>query len=243
MTPKVLWLVTARSGSKGLPGKNVKPLGGRPLLAHRVVSAREIAPKEDVWISTESAEYARIAESFGASAPFLRPEELATDSAKSADVALHAMRFAETAGRKYGAIAVLEPTSPFITSAELFGAAELLFSDPKADAVVATRRVRPSTFYVQEESRYLDKVARNIASAGALRRQDEKPEITMSGGFYIAKWEFFKKHATFYSERTLAYTVPNLHGLEIDEPADWAWAEYLVEKGLAGLPAEKACAR
>jgi CMP-N-acetylneuraminic acid synthetase len=153
------------------------------------------------------------------------------------------MRHAETLGRKYDAIAILEPTSPFITSAELSAAARELFADDKADAVVATRRVRPSTFYVQEESRYLDKVARNIAGKGQLRRQDEKEEITMSGGFYIARWEFFKKHMTFYSEKTLSFLVPDLHGLEIDEPVDWTWAEFLVEKGLAGLPAEKAGAR
>lgn len=233
---KTLWLVTARAGSKSILDKNVRLLGGRPLLAHRILSALEIAPPEDVWISTDSAEYARIAESFGARVPFLRPAELASDAAKSADVAVHAMRWAEKEGRRYDAIAILEPTSPFVTSAELAQGVSMLFADPQADAVVATRLVRPSTFFVQPESLYLDKLARNIASQGALRRQDEKPDITPSGGFYIARWDFFLEKRTFYTEKTLSCLVPDLHGLEIDEPTDWAWAEFLVERRLVPLP-------
>ncbi len=227
---KVLWLVAARSGSKSVPHKNIRELGGCPLLAYRIKTAAAIAAPEDIWISTDSQEYADIAREYGAVVPFLRPAELSGDSAKSVDVVLHAMDWAERMGRKYHAIGLLEPTSPFVPSRELAAAAAALLANVEAEAVVAVRQVRPSTFYVQEESRYLDVVARNIRQASVLRRQDEKREITPSGGFYIAKWDSFKKERSFYTEKTLSWLLQDQNSLEIDEPIDWLWAQFLLEK-------------
>lgn len=201
-----------------------------PLLAYRIKNATAFAAGEDVWISTDSREYADIAEKYGAHVPFLRPEELSGDLAKSVDVVLHAMAWAEKQGRTYEAIGLLEPTSPFVPSRELSAAATELLSDQMADAMVAVRQVRPSTFYVQEEGPYLDVLAKNIRQAGVLRRQDEKREITPSGGFYIAKWDRFKTEKTFYTEKTRSWLLEDQHSLEIDEPMDWLWAQFLWEK-------------
>src|SRR4051812_27981098 len=139
-TGKVLWLMTARAGSKSIPHKNIKPLGGLPLLAHRILSAGAIARPEDIWISTDSQEYADIARAHGAAAPFLRPAELASDTAKSSDVVLHAMDWAESHGRSYSAVCVLEPTSPFIYARHLKEAAARLLDDPEAENIVAVRQ-------------------------------------------------------------------------------------------------------
>lgn len=227
---KVLWVITARSGSKSIPDKNIKLLGGIPLLVWRIKAALEIANKEDIWVSTDSEHYAGIAKRYGANVPFLRPPDLATDTAKSADVVLHAMDWAESKGGNYDAVGLLEPTSPFIQSSRLAEAVNNLFGEDEAENIVAVRVVKPSSFYIQEDSKYLSVIARNIASKGLLRRQDEKKEITPSGGLYIAKWEAFKKNRTFYTSKTLSYMVPDLDGLEIDEPIDWEWAEFLIEK-------------
>lgn len=227
---KILWLIAARSGSKSVPHKNIRELAGLPLLAYRIKTAAAIARKEDVWISTDSQEYADIAKRYGATVPFLRPEELAGDLAKSVDVVLHAMEYAEKLGFSYEAIGLLEPTSPFVPSSALSDAAELLLNDEEADAIVAVRQVRPSTFYVQEEGKYLDVLARNIREAGVLRRQDEKREVTPSGGFYIAKWNSFKREKTFYTEKTLSWLLPDENSLEIDEPMDWLWAQFVLER-------------
>lgn len=232
---KILWLITARSGSKSIPDKNIKQLGGIPLLAYRVKSVLSFADHKDVWISTDSQAYADIAESFGATVPFIRPTELASDTAKSTDVVLHAMKWAESIGRNYEAIGLLEPTSPFIKPDYLVQGANSLFNNEEAEAIVAVREVRPSTFYVQEMDQYLEKIANNIASQGILRRQDEKEEITPSGGFYISKWDIFKEKKSFYTNRTLPFLVPDIHGLEIDEPLDWMWAEFLMEKKIIDI--------
>jgi N-acylneuraminate cytidylyltransferase/CMP-N,N'-diacetyllegionaminic acid synthase len=227
---RLLWLIAARSESKSIPDKNIKPLGGIPLLAWRIKSALKIANKEDIWVSTDSKHYADIARKYGAFVPFIRPSELSTDTAKSADVVLHAMNWAESIERNYDAVGLLEPTSPFIKSSRLEEAVDNLFMEEEAENIVAVRVVKPSSFYIQEDTKYLSVIARNIASKGLLRRQDEKKEITPSGGLYIAKWGAFKRNRTFYTNKTLSYVVPDLEGLEIDEPIDWEWAEFLIEK-------------
>lgn len=233
----VLWLVAARSGSKSVPDKNIKKLGDLPLLAYRIKAALCIAQGKDVWLSTDSEYYAQIGKNYGAYIPFLRPPELATDTAKSSDVVLHAMNWAETMGLRYRAIGLLEPTAPFISSEQLVQATIKLFNNPRADSIVAVRQVRPSTLYVQEEGEYLQKIAHNIHSEGLLRRQEEKVEITPSGGFYISKWDRFKELKTFYTPNTLSFRVPEINGLEIDETIDWYWAEYLLEQNFISCEA------
>ena len=235
MNKNVLWLIAARSGSKSVPDKNIKLLGEMPLLAYRIKTALCIAKEKDVWLSTDSEQYAAIGRNYGATIPFLRPAVLATDTAKSADVVLHAMQWAEQNGLQYSAIGLLEPTAPFVSSTQLAQAVDFLFADEMASSIVAVRQVRPSTFYVQEEERYLAAIARNIHSQGIMRRQEENVEITPSGGFYIAKWDRFKDLQTFYTPYTLSFRVPDLNGLEIDEALDWQWAEYLIIKRLIRL--------
>lgn len=232
---KVLWIIAARSGSKSIKDKNIKLLGGVPLLAYRIKSVLKITEEENVWISTDSRKYADIAREYGAFVPFLRPTELATDTAKSVDVVLHAMNLAELSGRKYDAVGLLEPTSPFIKSSSYTEALNKLFMDEESENIVAVRTVRPGTFYIQEDDKYLSVIAGNIASKGIVRRQDEKREITPSGGFYISKWESFKKNQTFYTEKTLSFLVSDLEGLEIDEPIDLEWAEFLLERNIIDI--------
>ncbi len=231
----ILWLVTARSGSKSIPHKNIKLLGGLPLLAHRLLSAAAIAEPGDIWISTDSRDYADIAKAHGASVPFLRPPELSGDTAKSSDVVLHAMDWAERAGKRYAAVCVLEPTSPFIYAGQLRAAAAKLLDSPGAENIVAVRHVRPSTHEVQAMGPYLDILAERIRHTAITRRQDEAVEVTPSGGFYIAKWESFRRNQGFYTDLTMPYLVPDQCALEIDEPMDWAWAEFLVEKKLVDM--------
>ena len=228
----ILWLISARAGSKSILNKNIKVLCGFPLLAYRIKTALAISRPCDVWVSTDSQEYADIAKSYGAVIPFLRPDILSTDNASSVDVVLHAMLHAEKLGKKYDAIGLLEPTSPFITSKQLSESLNELFNDKDAENIVAVRSVRPHTYFVQEKSKYLNTLANKFNLSSKLRRQDRTDEITPSGGFYISKWNSFLKNKTFYTEKTLQFQVSDFHGIEIDEPVDWLWAEFLLEKSI-----------
>lgn len=230
-----LWLITARSGSKSIPGKNIKPLHGIPLMCYRIKTALSLFPAWDVWLSTDSEEYAKIAADTGATIPFLRPDHLSTDSASSVDVVLHAMNHAEGSGKKYSFIGLLEPTSPFVYKDDLLNGLIRLQKDPAATAVVAVREAKPNTIFIQDDARYLDSVAANLEKLEKIGRQQFKKQITPSGGFYISGWNAFRQHRTFYSGTTLSYLLPEICGLEIDEPMDWSLAEFLIEKGFIDL--------
>lgn len=228
MAGKVLWLVTARSGSKSIPDKNIKKLGEYPLLAYRIKTALTISEGDHVWCSTDSEIYASIAQQYGAKTPFIRPEELATDQVSSVDVVLHAMHYATEHGYQYDYLGLLEPTSPFVYYQDLIHAVKRLDETDEADAIVAVRESRPNTYFIQVYKEYLDDLSSRLGNSRDYTRQDFEKEITPSGGFYIAKWDKFYKQKTFYTAKTLAYLLPDECTIEIDEPVDWEWAEFLL---------------
>lgn len=232
MINDILWLVAARSGSKSIPDKNIKLLGEIPLLAYRIKSAISISPNENVWISTDSEQYAEIGKQHGAVVPFIRPIELASDTASSVDVVLHAINEAEKKGLHFKALGLLEPTSPFITFGQLQNACELLLLNEEADSIVAVKETRPNSFFIQQESMYLSELAERLSKIKFQGRQSFKKEITPSGGFYIVKWDNFKIKKAFYTPKTMSYLVNVENELEIDEPIDWKFAEFILQSGM-----------
>ena len=227
---KILWVITARSGSKSIPNKNIKILGGNPLIKYMIESALNTNVSKDVWVSTDSKEYAKIALKFKAEIPFIRPSNLATDDASSFDVVLHAMEHANKIGLEYDFIGHLEPTNPFIKSVHLENALFLLENTKYASSVVATVETRTNTIFIQDDSKYLKTLAKRLNNLRKLGRQNFKKEITPSGGLYISKWNEFLRNKSFYTQKTLSFEVDNIAGLEIDEPIDWELAEFIMNK-------------
>ncbi|MBS1660114.1 MAG: acylneuraminate cytidylyltransferase family protein [Bacteroidetes bacterium] len=226
----ILWLIPARAGSKSVPGKNIKPLNGMPLMTYRIKTALALSPAEKVWCSTDDKDYAEIAKKAGATIPFMRPAELATDTASSADVVLHAMDHAEKGGWKPDFLGLLEPTSPLVFKTDLLQACQRLQEDPQASAIVAVREARPNTIFIQDETQYMDELAQRLENRAKMGRQAFKRQITPSGGFYITRWDAFREKKTFYTAATLPYLLPEPCTLEIDDPIDWQFAEFLLEK-------------
>ena len=232
MNDNVLWLIAARSGSKSIANKNIKLLDGIPLINYKIKTALSVAKKENVWVSTDSEEYADIAIKAGATVPFIRPSELANDHASSSDVVLHAMDYSEQLGFTYSTIGLLEPTSPFVYYEDILKAIKILNSTKEASSIVAVEETRPNTFFIQDDSKFLTILAARFGSKERLDRQAFKKQITPSGGFYISQWDAFKKLKTFYSKYTLSYILQPESALEIDEPIDWEWAEFLLANNL-----------
>ena len=230
MTQKILWLVVARSGSKSIPDKNIKLLSGLPLLTYRIRSAKKTKYPEFVWISTDSKKYASIALKHGAEVNFIRPKKLAEDNTDSVDVVLHAMNYANDNNYHFDYIGLLEPTSPFINSDQLDKALKKLIKNPIADSIVAVKESRPNTIFIQDESIFLDKIAKNIKKHKKIGRQNFIKQITPSGGFYISKWESFLNKKTFYTSKTIHFLVDEISALEIDEPIDFLFAEFISQK-------------
>ena len=124
-----LFVIPARGGSKGLPGKNIKDLCGKPLIAHSIDIARAFVGDEDICVSTDSEEIKQVVENYGLSVPFFRPDYLATDTATSNDVLIHAVNFFKQQGREYKKLVLLQPTSPLRTVDDVFGCIKLYRED------------------------------------------------------------------------------------------------------------------
>ena len=229
MDKEILWLITARAGSKSIKNKNIKLLNDIPLIEYRIKSALSISKKENVWVSTDSKEYASIARKAGATVPFIRPKKLANDTATSNDVVLHAMDYAEKLGLNFSYIALLQPTSPFVYSSDLLSALIQLRENDTAYSIVSVKEARPNTFSIQDDSEFLDTLSKRFKKKKLVGRQQFTKQITPSGGFYISKWHQFRLEKTFYTKKTLAYLMTDECSLDIDEPTDWDLAEFFIK--------------
>lgn len=234
---KVLFLITARGGSKGVPGKNLREIGGISLVGFKALSARQSRHCDRLIISTDCAKIQQDALKYGVEVPFTRPAELATDTAKSGPVISHAMDWIEAEGRQaYDAVMLLEPSSPFAKARDYDGAIETMVRTG-ANAVVAVRPSDVSSTVIgplDSEGRLtavLDKMHAALSQTG--QRQTLGSEYTMSGAFYLFKWDYFKRHNWIYQDRLGVYGYPMdaIHSVEIDEPIHLLWAEFLVEQG------------
>lgn len=234
---KVLFLIAARGGSKGVPRKNIKLLGKLPLIAYKIIAAKKCQVDKRIIVSTEDCEIAKIAEQYGAEVPFMRPEELATDEASSMDVVLHAMEWVEkNDNQKYDYICLLEPSSPFATYSDLEKALHLI-QESDADTLLGMKEVEVNTVFIHEldESGKLSYFYECISRLRGERRQDYKKQYTMNGCMYIAKWEYFKENRLFHSMNSVPYIMPDEKSIEIDSMYNFNIATYLVENQIIDL--------
>jgi CMP-N,N'-diacetyllegionaminic acid synthase len=238
---KVLFLITARGGSKGVPGKNLRRIHGLSLVGYKAVSASRSRYCSRLIISTDSPEIQSEARAHGVEVPFTRPAELASDTAKSGPVIAHAMEWIEREGHSdYNAVMLLEPSSPFARARDYDAAVELMMAHD-ADAVVGVTSVHASSTVIGplgpsgELTAIVDKMHAAREQAG--QRQTLGVEYTMNGALYLFKWDYFKQHQWIYHDRekVFGYVMDPLYSVEIDEPRDLLWAEFLAGGGHLSL--------
>jgi N-acylneuraminate cytidylyltransferase len=229
---KFLALVTARGGSKGVSRKNVKLLGGKPLIWYTYQSAKESSLFSEIVLSTEDDEIAAIGKMIGFDVPFKRPEYLASDVSKSIDVVNHALDTMDKLGHKYDAVVLLQPTSPFREKG-LIKRSVQKFIDSHADSLVSVRKVphqfNPHWVFEPNDDGYL-KIATSDKTLIS-RRQDLPEAYFRDGQVYISSVNLIKNHNTFLGER-LTYVVNSYCGSEvnIDNLSDWDKAENFIEQ-------------
>jgi len=226
---KILGLITARGGSKGIPGKNIKLLGGKPLISYTIESAKN-SELEDVIVSTDSLEIAEISKMSGANVPFIRPAELATDSAKSIDVIQHAVKYLESTNKNYDAICLLQPTTPFREKG-LINDCIKKFTSGDFDSLITVLPVphefNPHWIFEPSKDGYL-KIAtgeKHIIS----RRQDLPEAYFRDGSIYLTKTSVLKNGSLYGDKIGYMVTNPEKH-INLDTPKDWEKAEYLLSK-------------
>jgi CMP-N,N'-diacetyllegionaminic acid synthase len=231
---RILHLITARGGSKGVPGKNLREIGGLSLVGFKARAARRSHVCARLVISTDSEDIAREARRHDCDVPFMRPAELASDTARSADVIAHAIEWFESQGERFDAIMLLEPSSPFARPADLDGAVGLM-EKTGANAVVGMRRMEVSSVFVgtMDDHGRISEIISKMHGQTAALRQETRPEFTMNGGLYLFGWDYFKKHRNIYHDAAGVYgwVMPDELSIEIDEMRDMHHAEFLVDKG------------
>ena len=228
---KVLALIPARGGSKGLPGKNIKDLCGMPLLAWPIRAARESNYIDQVIVSTENKNYADIARSYGASVPFIRPAKLARDDSGTYLVVEHALNYLKSQNEIYDYMVLLEPTSPLTTSKDIDEALKLLISKRDlADSVVGVSKVEAThpVFDVRINDKGL--IEPYVGNGfNNFKRQEIDKLYYFEGSLYISDLAILIREKSFYHNRTLPYIVPRWKAIEIDELVDYVCAEAILQ--------------
>lgn len=223
----VLGLVTARGGSKGVPRKNVRDLGGRPLIARSIEVALASRWIDRVVVSTDDDEIMAASRVAGAEVPFRRPAELSGDASPHIDVVVHAIEHVRASGYDPEYVLLLQPTSPFRTVADIDASVAIAHAG-SAEAVVSVT-----------ESPHHPVLCRTIDAAGRLqklvttgpaypRRQDLPDIYALNGAIFLCKTQVLLEQRTFYPEDTHAYVMPASRSLEIDTLWDWHLAEALL---------------
>ncbi len=217
----VLAVITARGGSKGVPRKNVRPLGGQPLIAWTVRAALEAACVARVVVSTDDEEIARAARDAGAEVPFLRPAALASDAATSVDVMAHAL----DAVPGFDRAVLLQPTSPFRTGVDLDAGFALWQGVLGAGGCVSVCEAAESPWlmYGRDGSGQLERLLPE--PPGRTRRQDLPKALVLNGAFYFVDVARFRHERRFLFADSLGFEMPVERSLDIDTPADFEAAE------------------
>lgn len=224
--------ICARGGSKGLPGKNIRPFHGAPLIVHTIEHALGCPGIEGVYVSTDDTQIAEVARAAGATVPFQRPAELASDEAGKLPVIEHLVKFLEAEGEDIGRIVDLQPTSPLRHSSDIEAA---LKERPDADLVVSVCEAHDNPYFNLVE-RGSDGMVRLCQGDGTLRRQAAPAVYALNGSIYVWQRAALAKAARkgLWSVRVAPFVMPRWKSVDIDTLDDFEYAEWLYARHRAG---------
>lgn len=225
---KLLALVPARGGSKRVPNKNIRELGGKPLIRWTLDAAIGIPEIADVLVSTDSPEIAKAAKEAGALVPWLRPAELASDTATALSVCRHALEWYENYKGSVDGILLLQPTSPFRTQESIVRAVDLFRAHPQRSIVsYSPAESHPLWCYRIEE----DMVQPYVEGSHKPNRSQDLPSAyVINGAIYIASPAYLKQHGSFIGHDTVPLIMDDMsESLDIDTEMDWNFARFLNE--------------
>lgn len=219
-----LYLIPARGGSKGIPGKNIKPFLGKPLICHAIDQAREAGADDcDICVSTDSDDIRRVVEEYGLKVPFLRPAELATDTAGTYGVILHALEWYRERGREYDVVVLLQTTSPLRCAADIREAVALW--RPGIDMVVSVCEASANPYYNIFEADADGNLHISKGDGLFTRRQDAPKVWEYNGAVYVMAVPSLLRMPYSQFPVRKPYIMPADRSVDLDTPADWLRAE------------------
>lgn len=228
---KILAIIPARGGSKGIPRKNVKAISGKPMIQYTIEAAKECPYIDKVVVSTEDEEIADISMRAGAIVPFSRPEELATDEAKTIDVVMHAVEFYERKAERFDIIVLLQPTSPLRNAEDITKALEYFMRNEQR-SLVTVSEVSESPILMRNFNKE-NKLEKILEEDSDVRRQDMKKFYRINGAIYINKASELNANTSF-NDNEMGFVLTQEHGIDVDEPQDLVVAEYYLSQACDG---------
>lgn len=225
-----LVIIPARGGSKGIPGKNIKELNGKPLIYYTIDAAREVVKDENICVSTDSDEIIDTVERYGIKVPFKRPDELASDTAGTYEVLLHALKFYEDQGQIFDVLILLQATSPFRNGTHIKEALRLY--TPDMDMVVSVTETSSNPYYncFEEDEKGLLHISKG---KGDYRRRQDCPKVyEYNGAIYIINPRSLKQKSLSKFTKRLKYAMDKKHSLDLDTLFDWHMAEMMIQNDL-----------
>jgi len=227
-TPKILGVITARGGSKGIPGKNIKELGGKPLIVYTIEVAKKSRLITHLIVSTDDEDIARVAREAGAEVPFTRPAEFSQDDTPHVPVMQHALAYMEEQlGEPFDYAVILQPTSPFRTPEDIDMTLQKLI-DTGADSAVSLVEVENSEHPIKVKKLEGDRVLPYcMPEPEGIRRQDLPPAYHRSEAVYAMRRDLVMS-GRLYGDAVVGHVVPRERYIGIDYPLDWVKAEYML---------------
>jgi CMP-N,N'-diacetyllegionaminic acid synthase len=224
---KTLIIIPARAGSKGLPGKNVKMLGGKPLVSHTFLFAKQICGLDDViCVTTNDDMVLSLARAHNMNVPFKRPEHLATDKVGSYDVIIHALNYYENSGQYFERVLLLQPTSPFRTVVDFEGLVAKY--DEDCDMVVTVKKSKENPYFnlFEETEEYLQ-----MSKPSDYKTRQDCPEVyAYNGSMYLIKTSALKRSNLAGFKKIKKLVMPEERSIDIDTIVDWIIAEYYMKE-------------
>jgi len=223
---KSLIVIPARGGSKGVPRKNIKVLGDKPLIQYTIDAAKGVFDDEFICVSTDDFEIKSVVEQLGLKVPFLRPNELASDTAGTYEVLLHAISYYESKGYFPDTLILLQPTSPFRTSAHIKEALKLYHES--IEMVVSVKETKANPYYIlfeEDSNGYLKKTK----EANFTRRQDCPKVWEYNGAIYIINVKALKEKTISQFTKVCKFEMDETSSHDIDTLLDWKIAEIILQ--------------
>ena len=232
MEEKILAILTARGGSKGVPRKNIRPVCGKPLIAYSIETALQVRDQlYRIIVSTDDAEIAEISRQYGAEVPFLRPAELAADKTPTLPVLQHAVRFVEEEdGIRIGWVLLLQPTSPLRTKEDILAALELARCGG-CDSVISVVQTPTHPLFMKriENNRLLSFSDVLVEKEGTRRQDAQPPAYVRNGAIYITRRDVLMERNSIWGETIRPYVMPPERSVNIDSELDLKLAEVMLQ--------------
>ena len=226
---KNIAIIPARSGSKGLPDKNIRELCGKPMLAYSIEAAKKSGKIDVVHVSTDSEHYAEIARKYGADVPFLRSEELSGDTATTWDAVRFVLEEYKKLGKQFDVVTLLQPTSPLRIAEDIINASEL-YSLKSATAIVGVCEMEHSPLWSNTLSENLC-MDGFLSKATNVQRQKLDTYYRINGAMYMIDSQIITNKQEIYGEKSYAYIMPKERSIDVDDLMDFKIAEmYMKER-------------